>query len=243
VARAIARLRTPALVIPGNHDAAHVFQMAAEVLEADALLPLLNLGQRTRESELKSALGAARIAGYSLHPFETDFGRLTVLAARPHSAGGAHLAFRPHLEDAFGIDDMDASRRRLVELVDEAGAGEILFLAHNGPSGLGDRRDDIWGCDFKKEEGDFGDPDLRGAIQYAKRRKKTVRAVVAGHMHHHLKGGGQRRWRVSSDGILYVNAARVPRIFRRGKRVLRHHVELVVAADRVEAREVLLEES
>ena len=50
VARHIARLETPALVIPGNHDAANVFQMAAEVLEADVILPLLNVGQRARVS-------------------------------------------------------------------------------------------------------------------------------------------------------------------------------------------------
>jgi uncharacterized protein (TIGR04168 family) len=241
VARAIAGLRTTALVIPGNHDAANVFQMAAEVLEADALLPLLNLGQRTRETELRSALGSARIVGYSLHPFEAQWGRFDVIAARPHSAGGDHLAFRPHLSDAYGIDDMESSARRIFDLVDESSADDVVFLAHNGPSGLGDRRDDIWGCDFKKDEGDFGDPDLREAIAYARKRKKNVRAVIAGHMHHHLKGGGQRRWRVRADGILYVNAARVPRIFRRGERLLRHHVELSLQADSVEARELFLE--
>lgn len=241
VARAIAALRTPALVIPGNHDAANVFQMAAEVLEASAILPLLNVGQRERESELASALGRARLVGYSLHPLETAWGRVDVVAARPHSAGGAHVAFRPHLTDAFGVEDIETSTERLVALVDESTAEEILFLAHNGPSGLGDRRDDIWGCDFRKSEGDFGDPDLERAIAHARRIGKKVRAVVAGHMHHHLKGGGQRRWRLERDGILYLNAARVPRIFDRGERILRHHVELVLDRARVHAREILLE--
>jgi len=78
-------------------------------------------------------------------------------------------------------------------------------------------------------------------VRYARARGKNVRAVIAGHMHHHLKGGGQRRWRVERDGTLYLNAARVPRIFPRGGRTLRHHVELVLDADRVMAREVLLE--
>ena len=48
-------------------------------------------------------------------------------------------------------------------------------------------------------------------------------AVVAGHMHHRLKGGGERRWLVERAGVLYVNAARVPRIDGDGRR---YHVRL-----------------
>ncbi len=241
VAREIARLTTPTYVIPGNHDAANAFQMAAEVLEADVLLPLLNVGQVVREQQLATALGGATVVGYSLHRLLAPWGRVDLVAARPHSAGGAHLAFRPHLSATYGIDDLDASAAKLTGLVDESTADEIVFLAHNGPAGLGDRPDDIWGCDFRRDGGDFGDPDLRVAVEYARERGKRVRAVVAGHMHHQLRGGGQRRWRVLRDGTLYLNAARVPRIFARGERILRHHVELVIEPDRVEAREVLLE--
>jgi uncharacterized protein (TIGR04168 family) len=241
VARAIARLATPALVIPGNHDAANLFQMAAAVLEADAILPLLHRRQRARETELASALGGARLVGYSLHRFDAPWGALDVIACRPHSSGGAHFAFRPYLDDAFGVHDMESSSAKLEALVDESTADELLFLAHNGPSGLGDRADDIWGCDFRKSEGDFGDPDLERALRYARERGKKIRAIVAGHMHHRLQGGGQRRWRVEREGVLYVNAARVPRIFTRGERTLRHHVELVLDRARVEAREILLE--
>ncbi len=241
VARHIARLETPALVIPGNHDAANVFQMAAEVLEADVILPLLNVGQRARVSELAQALGRATVAGYSVHRLDAPWGALAVIAGRPHSAGGAHLAFRPHLAEAHGVDSIERSAEKLEALIDGCELEELIFLAHNGPSGLGARRDDIWGCDFRSSEGDFGDPDLERAVRYARERGKKVRAVVAGHMHHHLKGGGQRRWRVERDGTLYLNAARVPRVFPRGGRTLRHHVELVLDADRVVAREVLLE--
>lgn len=241
VAKQIARLATPALVIPGNHDAANAAQMAAEVLEANFLLPLLNVGQRTRQSELAAALGRATVAGYSVHPLEASWGRLDVIAARPHSAGGTHLAFRPHLTEAFGVDSLERSAEKLEALVDQSEAEDIVFLGHNGPSGLGARRDDIWGCDFRAEEGDFGDPDLERAIAYARRRGKNVRAVVAGHMHHHLEDGGQRRWRVEKGGVLYVNAARVPRVFTRGERTLRHHVELVIEADTARAHEVLLD--
>lgn len=240
VARQIARLRTRALVIPGNHDAAHVGQMAAEVLEADTLIPLMNVGQEGRVESLDDALGPAELVGYSRHRLSGAERTVDLIAGRPHSAGGPRLAFRPHLRERFGVESLEGSVRRLTALVDESDADELIFFAHNGPAGLGDRRDDIWGCDFRKSEGDFGDVDLQQAVAHALRRGKKVRAVVAGHMHHELRGGGNRRWRVERDGILYVNAARVPRIFERAGRTLRHHVELVLDGERARAREVLL---
>lgn len=239
IARRIASLSTPTYVMPGNHDAAHVGQMAAEVLEVDALIPLLNLGQEDREAELADALRPAILTGYSRHTLEVDGRVVEIVAGRPHSAGGPRLAFRPHLDARFGVEDLEDSVRTLTALVDESEADELLFFAHNGPHGLGGKRDDIWGCDFRKEEGDFGDLDLERAIEHARRRGKRVRAVVAGHMHHALRGGGHRRWQLERDGTLYLNAARVPRIFERAGRTLRHHVELRVDADRVHAREVL----
>lgn len=239
IARRIASLSTPTYVMPGNHDAAHVGQMAAEVLEVDALIPLLNLGQEDREAELADALRPAILTGYSRHTLAVDGRVVEIVAGRPHSARGPRLAFRPHLDARFGVEDLEDSVRTLTALVDESEADELIFFAHNGPHGLGGKRDDIWGCDFRKEEGDFGDLDLERAIEHARRRGKRVRAVVAGHMHHALRGGGHRRWQLERDGTLYLNAARVPRIFERAGRTLRHHVELRVDADRVHAREVL----
>ena len=61
---------------------------------------------------------------------------------------------------------------------------------------------------------------------------KRVLAVVAGHMHHRLKGGGERKWLVESDGVLYVNAARVPRIEKSGQR---YHVCLETDGERARA--------
>ena len=54
---------------------------------------------------------------------------------------------------------------------------------------------------------------------------KRVVAVIAGHMHRGLKGGGQRPGLVTVGGIPYLNAAEVPRI-RDGKH---HHVAVTVA--------------
>ena len=63
---------------------------------------------------------------------------------------------------------MQESAERLKELVDECPAERIIFFAHNGPTGLGEDRSDIWGCDFRPAGGDFGDPDLRIAIDHAR---------------------------------------------------------------------------
>lgn len=240
VAARIAQLETPAVLIPGNHDAAHVGQMAAEVFEAEALIPLMTLGQRGRTEALREALGPVEVGGYSRHRFEKDGRTIDLIAARPHSAGGPRLSFRPHLENQFDIHDLEDSVRRLRALVDESDADDLVFLAHNGPHGLGEKRDDIWGCDFRKSEGDFGDLDLERAIEHAVRRGRKVRAVVAGHMHHELRGGGARRWKVEHDGVLYINAARVPRVFERAGRTLRHHVALTLGEGGASAREVLL---
>jgi uncharacterized protein (TIGR04168 family) len=240
VARAIGTLKTPALVMPGNHDAAHVGQMAAEVLEADSLIPFLGAGQAKRAKELESALAPAELVGFSSHRMSKGSLSIDILAARPHTAGGTHFSFKPWLVERYGVDGFESSAQRMRELVDASTADAIVFFAHNGPTGLGERRDDPWGCDFKQSEGDFGDIDLRHAIDYALERKRVL-AVIAGHMHHRLKGGGQRRWLAEQDGVLYVNAARVPRIFRRTGRVLRHHVELVIEKDRAAASERLVE--
>jgi hypothetical protein len=59
-------------------------------------------------------------------------------------------------------------------------------------------------------------------------------------MHHRLAGGGQRQWLVQVDGTAYVNAARVPRIFRSEESMLHHHVALTVDDENVTAEERLV---
>jgi uncharacterized protein (TIGR04168 family) len=183
------------------------------------------------------------MVGYSRHEF--SFGGLdfAILAARPHSMGGPALGCAPYLRRAFGVASMEESAERLKQLVDECPTERILFLAHNGPTGLGEARSDIWGCDFRPAEGDFGDPDLRIAIDHARARSKQILAVVAGHMHHALVGGGERRCLVEQEGLLHVNAARTPRIFVLGEQRLHHHVVLETDGCHTTAEEVLVPES
>jgi uncharacterized protein (TIGR04168 family) len=135
---------------------------------------------------------------------------------------------------------MAESKERLRALVDSATTEHLIFFAHSGPTGLGARRDDLCGRDFDPAAGDWGDDDLRDAIDYAQARKRRPLAVVAGHMHWALRGGGQRRWRLQKDGILYVNVSRVPRIFEVEGVRKRSHIALTLTADAASAEEILI---
>jgi uncharacterized protein (TIGR04168 family) len=227
VGRSIARLRTPSLVMPGNHDAVTTLQLGAEVFySSEAMRNLLAIGMAQRVARLRSALGAIELCGYSLHRFEAG---VAILAARPHSVGGPRLAFRRYIAQRFGVSTMEESAARLRSLFDEVALGErVIVLAHCGPVGLGATREAIYGNDFRPEAGDWGDPDLADALAHAAATRKSVVAVVAGHMHHHLRGGGERTWHVERDGVHHVNAARVPRRKRSAAGSERHHVRITL---------------
>jgi uncharacterized protein (TIGR04168 family) len=232
----LAKLDKPALLVPGNHDAVHPAQLAAEITRRVSLIRLTGIGHSQRVRELREAVGGVQVGGYSVHHVGSD---TDVIVGRPHAMGGSAISFAPHLADAYGVRSLEDSVAKLKRCVDDSSARKVLFLAHNGPTGLGAARSDLWGCDFRREEGDFGDEDLRIAIDYAVEREKRVLAVVAGHMHHRMRGGGQRRWCERRDGILYVNAARVPRIFEERGHAYHHHVDLNIDGDEAEAVEVL----
>ncbi|MBA1147851.1 metallophosphoesterase [Ectothiorhodospiraceae bacterium WFHF3C12] len=232
VAREISQLRRPALLIPGNHDGSTVLQLYAEMCHRERAARRLSRGQEERVRALEVALGPVLLAGYSLH----DCGEFSIIAARPHSMGGDRLYFADYLDRQFGIDSLAASAERLRNLVDRA-AEQVLFLAHNGPSGLGDEPDSIWGCDFDPARGDFGDHDLRQAIDYAWRTGRRVRAVLAGHMHHRVSGG-YRPWCRFEGETLHLNAARVPRVKHAEEGKLRHHLRLEIYGNETRATEI-----
>lgn len=233
VARRISRLDVPALLIPGNHDGCTPLQLLAEMHHREKAARRLSRGQAQRVQAIEEALGPVTLAGYSLH----RCGAVSVIAGRPHAMGGDRLYFADYLRWRFGVDSLAASAERLRQLVDQSEA-QIVFLAHNGPSGLGDAPDSIWGCDFDPERGDFGDPDLREAIAYARASGRRVRAVVAGHMHHQVEGGGCRPWYRVQGGTLYLNAARVPRAERADGGMRRYHLRLELDAHETRASEI-----
>jgi uncharacterized protein (TIGR04168 family) len=131
---------------------------------------------------------------------------------------------------------------KLKALVDASQTRDLLFLSHNGPTGLGAEAHSLWGSDFHKAAGDWGDGDLAEAIAHARRRDRRIVAVIAGHMHWTLKGGGSRESQALRDGTLYLNPARVPRIAGPGAGKKRYHFALTLYEGGVSAREVILGE-
>lgn len=109
---------------------------------------------------------------------------------------------------------MRQSAAAIVDAARNAQHRDLVILAHNGPLGLGAGTDDMFGKDFGKPGGDWGDRDLALAIQRIEGFGLRVRAVIAGHMHHklvHPRGGERRRFLRRGD-TLFVNAAHVPRV-------------------------------
>lgn len=242
VAKVMSRLRKEALVMPGNNDTGDIAELAAELAHQSGIRNLLSVRRGSSVSASSPGGPLVRLCGYSLHRLTRDAVDLTLIAGRPHSMGGTTLSFPEHMDASYGIDSIETSRSRLFALIDEAPTKRIIFLSHNGPTGLGDEPHAMWGCDFKPNGGDWGDPDLAAAIDYAIEQGKQVVAVIAGHMHHRTKCGNHRPWRLERDGVVYINAAKVPRIFSADGAVHRYHVSLSISASGTAASEVLMRE-
>jgi uncharacterized protein (TIGR04168 family) len=239
VARSLRKIRVPAMCIPGNHDGLHALQLGAEIApRAHRLRNAFCEGQARRCRSLDKALGDVELVAYSQHRLAPAGVPLNVVVGRPHSIGGRRLACLRYLDEAYGVDSTEASIERMKVLIDACDDAPILFLAHNGPSGLGDRADSIWGCDFRKKEEDWGDQDLEEAVRYANGSGRKVLAAVAGHMHRRTKSGKSRPAQVEKDGVLYVNAAEVPRHRQINGQKKRHHVRLTVSSGGVTAKDL-----
>ncbi|KAI4379346.1 hypothetical protein MLD38_005658 [Melastoma candidum] len=200
VVRNVAKLEFAKAAILGNHDSWHTQQFSSK---------------RKDNVQLQlEFLGEEHVAYRRL-----DFPllKLSVVGGRPFSWGGDQLFRKKLLSTRFGVDDMDQSSRRIRNAA--LGAPEdhlIIFLAHNGPTGLGSKNDDICGKDWVSEgSGDNGDPDLADALSELKNGTELqMPLVVFGHMHKWLAfGKGQRKMIVlGDDGMIYLNGAIVPRV-------------------------------
>jgi len=220
IIRLVARLRKATFIMPGNNDAPHLPDLAAE------------LAYQAGRREILQAMGKARSSwvlpvGYSAHALTTPLGDITLICGRPLAQGGSGISFADTLERVHGVGTREVSTARYRQLVAEARTRRLLFLAHNGPSGLGEDEDALWGRDFPVPDGrehdfprDFGDDDLRAALDYSALIDKEVLAVFAGHMHR--RRGTSRPLSTTVDGTTFVNAAVVPRI-RSGPRGAEHH--------------------
>jgi uncharacterized protein (TIGR04168 family) len=241
IARSLAQLAPQVLVMPGNNDAADYPHILAELTYRRARADLL-LDAVAEGHSIPPSREAAQLCGYSLHAAELNGFAFTVVAGRPFSMGGPELSFAEALARLHDVHSLRDSTERLCALVDASTTDHLVFFAHNGPTGLGAEPEDIWGRDFHHDAGDWGDPDLRVAIEHARQRGKRVLAVVAGHMHWVTseKAHVSRRWQLQRDGILYLNAARVPRVFTHEGRTVRHHVNLELGPNGASAQERLI---
>jgi uncharacterized protein (TIGR04168 family) len=222
IARSISRIQRNVLVMLGNNDAPYFSAIAAELTYQEGARSLL------RASDRPSALPRARLCGYSSHTFPIGPEGITVIAGRPFSMGGPELTFGQALERELGVRSLAESAERIAALADEAPTRDLVFLSHNGPTGLGDGAESLWGRDFQEPAIDWGDADLAQAIARVRARgQHRVLAVIAGHMHSPTRGRREREVSVARDGTLYINPARVPRIFEHESGQLAHHyVEL-----------------
>ena len=240
ISRVLGQLTKPSFVIPGNHDNVSAVQMLMEALGVSSIAQPLGRKQAQQHQRFEADCSPVVVCGYSVHPIREGAEGFDLIAGRPHSMGGHRVHFQRYLSEVYGVSTMEDSKRLLRQCVDQSTQENVVFLAHNGPSGLGARREDIWGCDFRAEEGDHGDPDLEDAIAYAKGIGKRVLLVAAGHMHHRLRGGGEREWCVHRDAIHYVNAACVPRIEVRDGARWHHHVQVDLKGDTVTVKPVVI---
>lgn len=203
IAEVIARLQKPFVITAGNHDCVTMPAFLGELTHQDLLanLAAARIGKHYRK--LQKLLGP-RLVGYSAF----DAGPIVVVGARPFAMEGGRLSFRETQRRLFGVSDLQTSQARLQELIAKAGK-PVVVLAHNGPAGLGAKKNDMFGIDFRPGGGDNGDGDLAAALAASGAK---VRLVVAGHMHHHVRGSeGPRPTHGRLGAALVVNAARVPR--------------------------------
>ena len=233
IARSIAGLTKRTIVMPGNNDAPFMPEIAAEFGHQRGLAELLDL-------EAERALRHAQIilCGYRLHRLALGDQELTLISARPCAMGGGEFSFPDAIVRNYGVSNMEESTELLVSMVDQVQTESVVLLGHNGPLGLGSHANDIWGCDFRPEEGDWGDLDLATAVARSQERGHRL-TVIAGHMHHRLRDGRLRTWQIERDGVLYLNPARVPRIYAGVDRELRYHAALELSDNRAHASEVI----
>jgi uncharacterized protein (TIGR04168 family) len=238
IAKSLSHLTRPALVMLGNNDVEQYARVAAELTYRRSRAGLM--GDLRSEPPPPPGSGHAETCGYSSHHVRLGAEELTIIAGRPFAMGGSELSFSRALEESYGVQSLADSTARLKELVDGASTRDLLFLSHNGPSGLGGQPSSLWGSDFRREGGDWGDADLTGAIAHARARERRTLAVIAGHMHWSLKGGGLRESRLERAGTLYVNAARVPRIVVTDGQRKRHHLALSMKDGRASVQDVVV---
>jgi uncharacterized protein (TIGR04168 family) len=206
VVRAISQLSLPKAAIFGNHDAWYnatdwgIKQCPYDRRQEDRLQQQIDL------------LGDSHV-GYG----KLDFPKLnlSVVGSRPFSWGGSTWKNEKFYRDRCGVNSFEESVDRMVAVAHSTACKTVIFIGHNGPTGLGKLPEDPCGKDWQPIGGDHGDPDFEQAIAQVHQSGKTIPLVAFGHMHHtlrHTKQQLRRTIHTTPEGTVYLNAARVPRI-------------------------------
>jgi uncharacterized protein (TIGR04168 family) len=207
VVREVAAVSIPKAVIMGNHDA---WYSASSWGKQKAPY---DQSQEDRVQQQLDLLGEAHV-GFS----KLDFPQLdvSVVGSRPFSWGGLTWRNSQFYRDRYQIKNFEESTQQIVKSAQDAASQTLIFIAHNGPAGLGKQTESICGRDWKAEGGDYGDPDLTEAIAQTQSLGKSIPLVTFGHMHHELKiPRGKRRKLVEvREQTVYFNAACVPRVIK-----------------------------
>jgi uncharacterized protein (TIGR04168 family) len=207
VVREVAAVSIPKAVIMGNHDA---WYSASSWGKQKAPY---DQSQEDRVQQQLDLLGETHV-GFS----KLDFPQLdvSVVGSRPFSWGGLTWRNSQFYRDRYQIKNFEESTQQMVESAQDAASQTLIFIAHNGPAGLGKQIESICGRDWKAEGGDYGDPDLTAAIAQTQSLGKSIPLVTFGHMHHELKiPRGKRRKLVEvREQTVYFNAACVPRVIK-----------------------------
>lgn len=204
--RAIAAVDLPKAAILGNHDAWYsATNWGKKQRPYDP-----NLEDRVQQQiEL---LGEFHV-GYGKREFP-ELG-LSVVGSRPFTWGGPEWILEDFYRDRFGVSNFTESANRILEAAQSADSNTIIFLGHNGPTGLGEEPEAPCGRDWKPLGGDHGDPDFAAAITQSRNLGKSIPLVAFGHMHHklrHTKKRLRQSLAVGVGGTVYLNAANAPRI-------------------------------
>jgi uncharacterized protein (TIGR04168 family) len=206
VVRTVASLKLPKAVILGNHDA---WYTASPWGQKNAPY------DRTKEDRVQQQLdilGTTHV-GYSKLDFPEY--NLSVVGGRPFSWGGAEWKNNDFYRDRYNVNSFAESTTKIFSAVENTLCDNLIFIGHNGPLGLGDNPEDTCGRDWGDLGGDHGDPDFTDAITKTLSYGKSIPLVTFGHMHHHLRHRQDRLRTIvntNSEGIVYLNAASVPRI-------------------------------
>ncbi|NJL36524.1 MAG: TIGR04168 family protein [Leptolyngbyaceae cyanobacterium SM1_4_3] len=216
VVRAIAALDIPKAAILGNHDAWY------SATEWGRKKCPYDRRKEDRVQQQLDLLGAAHVGYGKLDLSELG---LTVVGGRPFSWGGSTWKNQEFYRERYEVTSFAESTAKIFAAADSATEETLIFIGHCGPTGLGDQAEDPCGKDWQPIGGDYGDPDLAEAIAQTRLSSKKIPLVAFGHMHHrlrHTKTQLRKTVHTSPEGMVYLNAASVPRIVEQGGDRLRN---------------------